>query len=800
MKTKLFKLFLFVFAIFLCNSNFSSAQMFWNQAAFFAVNGFRYLIVPHSASLNLTGSFSIEAWVNPELANLAGIVSKGFQLGSSLDYGIRLSNHKITINTNGFSRLTSRASNQIPLNQWTHITGTYNSSTDQFSIYINGVLDTTSIVPGAAPPSSSDPVYIGISSPASNFKGKMDEVRLWNRELSATEVHQFFRSSIGANTGIYSGLVMSHTFQSNHAIVNNLNLEDKSGNNNNAINAGGVAASNLSDRPLQTIVQNECAEFDGTDDYLSAQDDPVISPTSEMTLEAWVYLRNSSPATFITKGSNYRLGFNGVQITFGINNNFFATGVGLPAGSWNHLALTYSGITGIYSFYLNGVLRKTDTLSLGNVIDGTDSLFVGGGGLFSDLNGFIDEVRISTSVKSQILINQFLYQSIDSSNHPFSHAVYNLDGLNSSGSADAPKISFRNNSRFSHPGGLNNPVSPLNRNDNSNFSEGYFMKTVNKKIPATGTAGTVSDSTFINLNTTISDINLFVALNHTNSENLDVVLVAPNNDSVKVFDSKNTISEDDNLVTIFNDEADSSLVTNKYVTFSTIIKPENNMNNAFTGDNAQGRWKLIVRDDQSNDDGFLYAWGIQLNNSSQRSKDLDLSVLIQGFYNPSTNLLIEDTVKAYIRSNVSPFSILDSATAKLNSSGLGLFGFQSENVVYDQQYYIQLEHRNSIETWSNLFSFGNDEAVYTFLGSASSAFGSNQAQVDNSPLRFAIYSGDVNKDGSVELTDIVNIFNDANIFLSGYVLSDVNGDNFVDLSDLTLTVNNSNEFVSVIRP
>src|SRR4030095_2178066 len=97
------------------------------------------------------------------------------------------------------------------------------------------------------------------------------------------------------------------------------------------------------------------------DDYLSVIDATSLSPTTGITLEAWLYLRNTNPCVFITKGTNYRLGFNGAQVTFGINNNFFGTGVTLSLNQWSHIALTYSGSTGIYAFYLNGILRSSDT-------------------------------------------------------------------------------------------------------------------------------------------------------------------------------------------------------------------------------------------------------------------------------------------------------------------------------------------------------------------------------------------------------------------------------------------------------
>ncbi len=67
-------------------------------------------------------------------------------------------------------------------------------------------------------------------------------------------------------------------------------------------------------------------------------------------------------------------------------------------------------------------------------------------------------------------------------------------------------------------------------------------------------------------------------------------------------------------------------------------------------------------------------------------------------------------------------------------------------------------------------------------------------------MRFAVYSGDVNQDGAVDLADITEVYNSSVAFVTGYAVTDVNGDNTVDLSDITLTYNNSVNFVLVRKP
>ncbi|MBK9331187.1 MAG: hypothetical protein IPM96_02020 [Ignavibacteria bacterium] len=74
------------------------------------------------------------------------------------------------------------------------------------------------------------------------------------------------------------------------------------------------------------------------------------------------------------------------------------------------------------------------------------------------------------------------------------------------------------------------------------------------------------------------------------------------------------------------------------------------------------------------------------------------------------------------------------------------------------------------------------------------------AQVDDMPVRFAFYGGDVNQDGTIDLSDGSLIDNDAFNFASGYLPTDVNGDGIVDVADAVFADNNSFNFVGKITP
>jgi len=177
-----------------------------------------------------------------------------------------------------------------------------------------------------------------------------------------------------------------------------------------------------------------------------------------------------------------------------------------------------------------------------------------------------------------------------------------------------------------------------------------------------------------------------------------------------------------------------------------------------------------------------------------------ITAVIQGFYNSAANnMRMSDTLTLLVRSSTSPYAVLDSARSIISAANLtatfnGIF-------VPSGNYYLTLKHRNSIETWSaSAVNINGGNVLYNFSTSASQAFGNNLVQADASPIRFAIYSGDVNQDGTVDATDLSVIDNDAAGFIAGYVVTDLSGDGFVDATDFAIADNNAANFVWLINP
>lgn len=797
-------------------NNEIKSQMVWNVAM--KTNGTGWASRLTTSSLDITGSFTLEAWINPTSipAGAPDIISKG--TSALRRYAIVIiSTGRLTIITNGVTRLSTRTTTLIPVNQWTHVAATFNSTTDLFSFYINGVLDTSSTVAASEPLTDpADSLLIGKrTSNTAVFPGSIDEARIWNRALDITQISQNRRTTLGAtgNTANnYTGLVFSTTFQA-ISTSSSLSLLDFSGNGNNLTNRGATAL-NQGNRPYNTIFYNESINLDGTNDYLSGPDNTNVSPTTAVTLEAWIYPRDVSNTVIIHKGTpsggagtNYRLALLTGSIYAGINGSFFFDTTVIPIDRWTHLVFTYNSISTEYKFFVNGVRGIQGTTLVGAINDGTDSLYVGGSPSLLDFDGYIDEVRISGYEKTQDDIIKFLYRAIDNSNEPNSgsvNVVYNLDGIPLDNADAGPRLYFRNQARFANAATVvNQPVSPLNKLE-SDFADGYNIKSSERRIPASGTSGfMVNDSLKVNQNVTISDINLFVSLNHTFNEDLAITLIAPDGTNVLVYGDETLLSSNDNITTIFDDNADSSLLDNRYTAFSPTIKPEVNINAALSGKNTSGIWRLRIEDQAGSDTGRLYSWGIQINNQNDAQKNLDITSFVEGFYIPVLNLEIPDTMRVYLRSSESPFAILDSSIRNVSPNGLGRFSFGSPNIQYGVNYYIHLKHRNSIETWSSVTNGYNGlvNLSYDFTLAASSAFGNNMPQIDISPVaKYGIYGGDVTQNGVVDNADVGLVDDDAAVFAAGYIRTDLNGDNQADALDLLIVDNNAFNFVTKVIP
>ncbi|MCX6163346.1 MAG: T9SS type A sorting domain-containing protein, partial [Ignavibacteriae bacterium] len=157
-----------------------------------------YIASPHTSALDITGSFTLECWVNPvNIASPSAQILIQKRLGSAAaGYTLYLSAGKVVIRTNSTSRLTGAT--VIPNGVWSHVAATYNSSTNVFTVYVNGVPDGTVTTASAAPAADTDSLRLaaGFNSP---YAGLMDEARISNYAKTTDEIQKGMFTSIDQN-------------------------------------------------------------------------------------------------------------------------------------------------------------------------------------------------------------------------------------------------------------------------------------------------------------------------------------------------------------------------------------------------------------------------------------------------------------------------------------------------------------------------------------------------------------------------------------------------------------------------
>ncbi|MGW5723224.1 LamG domain-containing protein [Amycolatopsis sp. NPDC003865] len=163
--------------------------------------------------LDTTGSFSVSAWVNmTDTSSWHGVVSQdgGTSSGMFLEYSQEV--NRWTFNLPGCDcgdPYNPRVVSQQPprLNVWTHLAGTYDAKTGVATLYVDGVQQNSLVRSAWA---ATGPLTVGAlkwnGTRASFFPGRIDDVQVWQRVLSAGNVHDLATASVSrAGLGLAEG-------------------------------------------------------------------------------------------------------------------------------------------------------------------------------------------------------------------------------------------------------------------------------------------------------------------------------------------------------------------------------------------------------------------------------------------------------------------------------------------------------------------------------------------------------------------------------------------------------------------
>ena len=143
--------------------------------------------VADANALDLTTGMTLEAWVFPTAAT--GVRDILIKEGTGVDiYNLYARNGagqlEATVFAGGANRWATGA--VLPLSTWTHVAATYNGTT--IRLYVNGVQVGTTAFTGVIGTSTGALRIGGNSLWGEFFQGQIDEVRIYNRALTAAEL------------------------------------------------------------------------------------------------------------------------------------------------------------------------------------------------------------------------------------------------------------------------------------------------------------------------------------------------------------------------------------------------------------------------------------------------------------------------------------------------------------------------------------------------------------------------------------------------------------------------------------
>ncbi len=340
--------------------------------------------------------------------------------GNCLKFAIVIADGSAIVATSSAGALTT--------GRWNHVAITYSGSANRtgMKIYLNGVDRTTEsysdVLPGGSMLNNA-PLYIGVDrpdDPCCFFNGKIDEVRVYSRALSAGEAATLYKTgasklNTSQNKRLTSGLVGMWDFSGANTDWRTNKTNDFSGNGNTGV------MTNMSTSTTPGIGKlGQALNFDGVNDYVNS--DPIANDvqSGSYSVSFWFKLRNNFNSTtpvgqtllhvadpssnndiyflldvcgLCISGVPGKLGF-GTGNGGGGHNSVGSISASWTRETWYHVVGTFSTVSGTV-LYIDGVENATNpattrgsTASLKASIGAnsdTPSLF---------FDGSIDEVRV----------------------------------------------------------------------------------------------------------------------------------------------------------------------------------------------------------------------------------------------------------------------------------------------------------------------------------------------------------------------------------------------------------------------
>ena len=354
--------------------------------------------------------FTISIWINQ-----SNITTTGFNVPISKYYNtngfeIQAGKNLALIVPNGTTWSAMIDSSSRNLNKWYHVVATFNGA--YAKLYLNGVQIKCLISP--ANTAYSDSLYQPKYSSGTNhllignrpldkgynfhFEGNIDDIRIYNRELTFSEVKVLYHEGgYDTNSIPTNGLVAWYPFTGNTL--------DSSGNNNHGTNYGATLTTDRFGN------KNSAYSFNGTNQRIDIPNKSILSfPNAVFSYSFWAKINPNNNGFILCKydiinnfeyysyssstQDNMDFGTLNLSGTCGpLGNN---TAVSSYYSQWHHFVFIGNGTKGS-NIFIDGKLIQTKSYVNCAMGTGTGKLYIGMGGGYNQqtyFSGSIDDIGL----------------------------------------------------------------------------------------------------------------------------------------------------------------------------------------------------------------------------------------------------------------------------------------------------------------------------------------------------------------------------------------------------------------------
>ncbi len=334
----------------------------------FELGDTEYITAADSASLSVTGSLTLSAWIDPETVSAGSYNILAKWDGANESYRLFQNGDEIRMEIDSAGNYQETTSSNLAAGTFYHVVGVYDAAKATVKIYINGV-EAASTTTGTIPASIGDDAgvfQIGAedtsTSPTGYYDGIIDEARIYKRAFSETEVYQLYKWVPGP-VGYWK--FDEKTGQT---------VADVSGNSSNGtLGADGSVAT---DDPVWANGKyGGSLNFDGSNDFVNISDPAsgILDITGQISISAWIKYTSGTYRAIVSKGAgscstncpfdfyvsntgNLTLVRSGAVVWYGVNST-----TTVPAGQWVHVAATADGQ--FIRTYINGIEQPGATIA-----------------------------------------------------------------------------------------------------------------------------------------------------------------------------------------------------------------------------------------------------------------------------------------------------------------------------------------------------------------------------------------------------------------------------------------------------